>query len=75
MKCQATVKQVKCGKKATLYVRAWGGKGWSGFYCPRHMGRIIRIRSRMIKNYGQSVVVRPITDRDRKQWRKSKRGK
>lgn len=69
------VKTIKCEKRATLYLHAFGGKAWQGVYCPRHAGRIIRIRSKMIKKYGQNVVVRPVTERDKEQWRKSKRKK
>lgn len=55
-----------CGKKATIIVQAWGGKSWSGRYCSKHSTDIIRIRMRLIKKYNQNVVLRLITDYDKR---------
>lgn len=86
MKCQAMVKGlpehkrvnggrvVPCSSKATLFVAAYGGKSWSGFYCSKHGPRIIAKRMRLITKYKQSVVLRRITDYDRKA-RKERMGK
>lgn len=68
MKCQTT----ECPKRASLYVKAWGTRSWSGVHCPKHAGRVIRIRARLIKKYNQSVVVRPVTKRDIKMRKKGK---
>lgn len=65
--CQRRVKGEDCPDKATLYVRAFGGKAWDGYFCDTHGPRIIRLRMRLIKKYKQNVVLRPITAYDRKQ--------
>lgn len=56
-----------CTKKATMYVAAYGTRAWSGYFCDKHVGVIVRLRMRHIKKYKQNVVLRPITARDRKQ--------
>lgn len=62
----------ECADKAVLYLHAFGGKSWTGYYCPKHAGRIIRIRTKLINKYRQNVVVRPITERDHKLRKASK---
>jgi len=60
MKCRAK----DCPRKAEVMVVAFGGNGWSGVYCPRHAGRVIRLRWRLIKRGPQHVTVRPLTKWD-----------
>lgn len=55
----------ECVDRAVLRVVAFGGKSWSGFYCAKHAGRIIKLRTPLIKKYKQNVVIRLISDRDR----------
>lgn len=62
MKCQTP----ECPKRATLYLKAWGMRSWSGVHCSKHAGRVIRIRARLIKKYNQNVTVRPVTKLDKK---------
>lgn len=63
-----------CSSKATLFVMARGGKHWDGYFCSKHATTIIKVRMRLIKKYKQNVVLRPITEWDRKR-RKTKKGK
>lgn len=71
--CQRRLSGVECGDKARLFVAAYGGKSWSGYYCEKHGPSIIKLRMRLIKKYKQSVVLRYITDWDRKQWKQKQR--
>lgn len=49
-----------------MYVMAFGGKSWSGYFCAKHSTVIIRLRMKLIKKYNQNVVLRPITAYDKK---------
>lgn len=76
MKCQhkASMNDA-CASKATLFVAAYGGKAWDGYYCGKHGPWIIKRRMRLIKKYGQNVVLRPITQYDRKRIKQQRKGK
>ena len=64
MKCQSGVNESKCQEKAVLLVVAMGGNGWTGMYCPKHAGWIIKRRWRLIKRGNQVVLTRPIVPTD-----------
>jgi hypothetical protein len=57
---------VRCERKATMYVAAFGGKSWCGYFCRRHVTRIIEKRMPLIIKYKQNVVLRKMTAFDRK---------
>lgn len=57
----------RCDERATLSIQAFGESGWAQkLYCDKHAGRVIRLRGKLVRKYALNVVVRPITDRDRK---------
>lgn len=62
----------QCPEKATLYVKAYGGRSWDGYFCDKHGPAIIKVRMRLVKRHKQNVVVRPVTEWDKKRRRKSK---
>lgn len=62
-----------CGEKARLFVMARGGKHWDGYYCLKHGPWIIKKRMRLIRKYNQNVVLRPITEYDKKRYKERKR--
>ena len=67
MKCdyrQGTVDP--CASKATLYVGAFGAKAWSGVYCRKHVPVIIKKRIHLVRKYGMNLVVRNVSEMDRK---------
>jgi hypothetical protein len=66
MRCQRTVSQRRCGSKATMYVAAFGGKAWDGYFCSKHSTSIIKLRMKLIVKYKQNVVLRKMTKYDRK---------
>lgn len=64
-----------CQSKATLFVGAFGVKKWWGLYCRKHAPKIIARRSAWITKYEQNVVVRPISDYDKKRTKELRKGK
>lgn len=80
MRCQRSTpvkgsRPKRCESKATMFVRAYGGKSWSGYFCSKHVVVIVKVRMRMIRKYRQNVVVRPITEWDRKRYKRQKEGR
>lgn len=58
-----------------MFVMGHGGKHWDGYFCSKHAAVIIKVRMRLIKKYKQSVVLRPITEWDRKRRKTRKKAK
>jgi hypothetical protein len=49
-----------------MYVAAFGGKAWSGYFCRKHSTDIIRLRMPLVIKYKQNVVLRKMTEFDKK---------
>lgn len=64
-----------CPDKARLFVAAYGGKSWNGYYCLTHGPKIVKLRMKLIRKYKQNVVLRPISEYDKKRIKQMRKGK
>lgn len=73
LKCQYKQRTPNaCRLRARLYIRAFGGKSWDGYYCWEHGPKIMKLRMRLIKQNKQNVVVRLVTEWDKKRHKERK---
>jgi hypothetical protein len=63
--------ETRCSKKATIFVKAFGDRGWEGYFCRKHSTEIIQMRIHLVIRHSQNVVVRPVKPYDKTRVRKA----
>jgi len=65
--------ETRCARKATIFVKVFGDRGWEGYYCRKHSTQTIQMRIHLVVRHNQSVVLRKVKPYDKKRVRKADR--